>query len=189
MPTEIRYFCSDMHTVNNVTAKKLSTIPSGTYLKLSHSEESGVEPDSARCGVRIYKLAEGATRTEITSGVSAVAYVDYGAGKQVVSKTWTCVDTPLNPTDAILIEVYLDPWSFGWVRVGTFITEQLGASKLELAIWTFYYELWATYSDMTAEVSFYIGETSNSRIEDFTYAPAPGKIPTTLTLEITPLKS
>jgi len=174
MPTETRYFRSDQHTVNGLSAYKLLTTESA-------AEASAYEYSTVsyfRWGIRVWKRASDGTETEITSGepVAVVARTEVGEGMQ--SNTWNCPETSLASTDAIVVRVYIYH-DGAWHEKAEFITEQLGAQSLDAATWTVYYYTRLTEYGAGFRGVFYWGiftRTSpyNSRIANFTwteYAP------------------
>lgn len=174
MPVETRYFRSDQQTVNGLTAYILGITESA--LERSAYQYSTVS--YFQWGIRVWKRASDGTETEITAGtpVATVARTEVGEGMQ--SNTWTCPATSLQPTDAIVVRVYIYR-DGAWYLAATFITEQLNAQSLDAATWTvYYYTSIITYGTGFRGL-FYWGiftRTSpyNSRIAGFTwteYAP------------------
>jgi hypothetical protein len=91
-------------------------------------------------------------------------------GEGYQSKDWSCPETPINTTDAILI---ITKCVAGTIEaMVSHFTEQLGGTKLNSATWTFtlytrrLYR--SAYNDTSAE--FYFGIASkNSKIVNFTW--------------------
>jgi hypothetical protein len=169
---ETRYFRSDTQTVNGLTAYKL--LPTNTTL---YTEKS-VARIYTYVGIRVWKRSAAGVETEITAG-KAVARVTYGTTYGVYSATWSCPSTPLDPTDAIVVRVY-DCASDGTIGalIAEFITEQLGAKSLDASTWTVYYWLRYVTVEYVEYVQFRFGDsTYNSRIENFTWTPAPVGVP------------
>ncbi|MBW2559508.1 MAG: hypothetical protein JRE40_01500 [Deltaproteobacteria bacterium] len=80
----------------------------------------------------------------------------------------------VSSTDAVVVRVYQKVGAGSWTLVREFITEQLGAQSIDAATWTIYY-----YLDISVDLSYVYtvfrhGTTTyNSRIEGFSYTPAP----------------
>ena len=172
-PVETRYMRSDSHTVNGLTAYKLLTTntTTSTYKQISESGEY-----SPRWYTYVYKRASDGTTTFIAS--CYVRRTTDGEGLQ--SCTIDIPETSMAPTDAVQVRVRMLIYS---VQTNVyFITEQLGAGKLDAATWTSYLY---TYRDVmapgtpfaTTYARFYWGNsTYNSRIENFSwteYVPPP----------------
>jgi len=174
-PVETRYFRSDSHTVNTVTARKLGLTLSGVGDSVAQSSGAPFLPPAAEIGVRVYVLHVDGTKTELTAAVSAVVSVAYPTAKTLVTATWNAPETDLAATDAILVEVYLNDGLSGWVLADTWITPQLGASNLKAVTWRFYYWVEASYSYSpiigyyTFGITFYFDGANDSRIANFTY--------------------
>jgi gamma-glutamylcyclotransferase (GGCT)/AIG2-like uncharacterized protein YtfP len=167
MPVEIRYMRSDQHTVNTLTAYKLGVEQTTTSLLKSISE-AGDYP--CRWWVYVYKRAADGTTTLIKSG-----YVERstdGSGLQLLSLSIPL--TSLASTDAIQVRVRIAIYS-----VDTniyFITEQLGASQLDAVTWSVYLYTERKYNlrlDETDAIFYWGTTTYNSRIENFSWTPAP----------------
>jgi len=172
-PVETRYMRSDQHTINGLTAYKLGTTQtsSGIYQEISESGQYN-------CRWRALVYVRHADGSEDQVGYTAFIYRDTD-GEGIQSVTLSVPLTGLSSTDAIRVRVYMAIYS---VRTYIdFITEQLGASQLDEATWTFYLY---TYRDVTGNpligytthARFYWGDsTHNSRIEGFSYSTAPVK--------------
>jgi len=178
MPVEIRYFRSDSHTINTVTARILGLSLSGVGDSITQRSRAIFLPDSCACGVRVYIRHADGSRDELTTDISAVVSLGYPTSKSLHSANWTCPLTALSPTDAIEIEVYLSDGFSGWQLADIWISEQLGATQLNSASWTFYYWLQASYSYSPISgyvfgITFYFDGTDDSRIENFSYTVAP----------------
>jgi len=170
MPVETRYMRGDQHTVNGLTAYILGTTQSDVEQvhKRGFSGNVGIE-----WGIRVWKRKSDGTEEEITNG-TPVAIVSRGAdGEGIQSATWTCPQTSLSSTDAIVVRVYVRELGGSWYLHAEFITEQLGASSLDGATWTVYYYTYRRYNalfDIT-DAWFYWGTTDkNSRIENFSWS-------------------
>jgi hypothetical protein len=170
MTTETRYFRSDTHTINGLTAYKLLTSNTATTLTISISN-----PSVYWIGIRVWKRSANGVETEITSGNAvAVALITGTDTFEQVSGTWNCPQTSLASTDAIVVRVYLcDGYGGSQTLFATFITEQLGASQLDSATWTVYY--WARIygsPDIGYSAQFAFGSsTRNSCIVNFAWTP------------------
>lgn len=147
MPTETLYFRNDQHTINTITGYKclvgnsssaLSDAgPLGTYISgptyywayywwdvdvfIVHSDGSTDQIDT--------------TKT-VVSHACAGAY-GYFYHQTSGSNTITCPQTSISTTDAINFRIKMDSYTGGAVYYNM-ITPQLGATKLEAAVWTIY---------------------------------------------------
>jgi len=173
MPAETRYFRSDTHTVNGLTAYVLG-ITNTTAAKLSNSFAIP-ELVTTYWGIRVWCRDSAGNETEITSG-SAVAVAIRNrrptTGDVLVTGSWKCPETALADTDAIVVRVYGGTSSPPSNLLATFITEQLGAAKLDSATWTVYY--WTRISATALGYNCYFvfgSSTYDSRIANFTWSP------------------
>jgi hypothetical protein len=165
MPAETRYMRSDTWTVNGLSAYKLGLEQTTTEVKVD------VSSDAPMWGIRVWKRSAAGVETEITGGTPVAIVVRTATDSGIQSNTWSCPETSLNPTDAIVVRVYIFDGE-NWQLAATFITEQLNASKLNAATWTVYY--YTVYSTYLLKASFYFGTSHyNSRIENFQWTPAP----------------
>jgi len=163
MGIETRYMRSDQQTVNGLTAYKLDTTQSASELygavTVSGSQTVYWASDVA---IRHSDSSE----TSLGTKVGQVQRNTDGQGIQ--SATWNVTVQTLVSTDSIVVRVYLKVGAGSWNLMATFTTEQLGASSLDAATWTFYYY---TYYGSYYEARFYWGKsTYNSRIENFTWS-------------------
>jgi hypothetical protein len=177
MPVETRYFRSDSQTVNGLTANKLLTSQSGA---------AGYVTSDQFIGIRVWRRLADGTEIEITGG-TAVAIADTDTADGIYSATWNCPETQLNPTDVIVVRVYSGGASPPTTLRGTWITEQLGALKLDASTWTVYYYSDYTHTKRTRHLPDCSSEqlelelwtfrfdtaTYNSCIEGFAWSPAP----------------
>jgi len=147
MTVETRYMRSDQHTINTLTAYKLLTSESASLIELTGCtvDES---PQYFYIGIRIYILHADGSETEVTTGTS-VAIAPLGTGADTTTTTnmtWTdSQDRNLVSSDAIKIVVKCC-CGLAWnedaaVTLATFVTEQLGANKLNQNQWTVYYRV------------------------------------------------
>lgn len=171
MPVETRYLRSDQQTVNGLTAYILGVTQSNLSAYKSISAYSGDVYVTQYLGIRVWRRASDGTETEITYGTPVA--IASGSDSGLIWATWFCPATPLAPTDAIVIRVYGGDSSPPTNLLATYISEQLGANRLDSATWTVYYYLLRTYNaryDITT-YSFYFGTTTyNSRIEGFSWS-------------------
>lgn len=167
MTSETRYMRSDQHTINGLTAYKLGKSQSAT-LKV---EEVGVGGS-----VSVYFYAQVSVRhsngseTLIQNWFLLFSRSSNGEGYQ--SYGWNCPETDLVETDAVVvrIKVFL---SGGSITV-TFVTEQLGADRLDSAAWTFTIYTYRLYEYRYTYGGIYFGDsTYNSRIENFSWSSGP----------------
>lgn len=176
MPVETRYMTRILHTINGLTAYKLGTTQSAPWVTAEWAMPPF--PLTSYFGIRVWKRSVDESETEITAGTPVAIVSRSGAGSGYQSNTWDCPETALASKDAIVVRVYHRFEGYDWDEavVPKFITEQLGAENLDAATWTVIY--WTLLEDyMGAGVSralFRFGDaTYNSRIENFTWTPAP----------------
>jgi len=169
--TEIRYFTTDIDSETNYYILNTTQTSTSTYKLISRT---GIY--SYYAGIRVFIRDSEGTETEITNGVVAVVMHD-GVNNGLYSATWNCPETPLNPTDRIIVRVYHRLGDdVSWSLASTFITPILGASKLNAATWTVYYYLTYISQNLpyppyfTCSGRFFFGSTYNSRIEGFSWS-------------------
>jgi hypothetical protein len=161
-PTETRYFRSDTQTVNGLTARKLLTTQSGV------SGSIDISNYNAYIGIRVWKRSSGGVETEITDGTPrARAVIPSSSG--IVSGVWSCPQTSLASTDAIVVRVYATADSITWVLLDTWVTEQLGATQLDASTWGVYYYIYVNTARGIWKFYFDTA-TYNSRITNFSWS-------------------
>ena len=188
--SETRYFRSDQHTINTLTAYKLQTINSTTFAGV---EESTNEDVTAYWGIRVWKIDSVGNETELTVGIP-VAQVSRLAGSGNTegeqSNTWDCPETALAITDAIVVRVYIKLGEGAWVQKTTHVTLQSqdwdSPTQLDGATWTVVLYTKRSWDSKlsTCQANFHFGNSEepmirNSRITSFTWsgeAPPPPAI-------------
>ncbi|MGB9672351.1 MAG: hypothetical protein ACPLZY_04315 [Candidatus Norongarragalinales archaeon] len=173
MPVETRYMRSDQWTVNGLTAYKLGVAESALLKELYIGEGTKIY-----VGIRVWVRHADGTETEVLGGSGvATAVVSFLAGPALtttLSAGFGVVnDVPMAPTDAVVVRVYGDVTSPPSALLAEFVTEQLGASKLNAANWTVYYRLRRTAS-VGGFSYFYFRfgiAGDNSYITNFTWTP------------------
>lgn len=156
-PTEIRYMCSNTQTVNGLTAYALLTTNSATAVSV---EITNYYPIT----IKVYKRQADGTETQI--GSDLVWYWTANSDGTVTEnvRTWNCPQTSLSTTDAIVVRMW-----YGTTLIRAWITNQLGATRLEAATWTFY--LYTQYNARLQVFYFRHGaSTCPSIIENFVYS-------------------
>lgn len=158
---------SQGHTVNGLSALKLSAVQSSISF---YKQVSG----TPYWGIKVWIRHADGSETEILPGDGVKAVV-YGGSTGLQSATWTCPETALLDTDAVVVRVFVNTGS-GWYEVSStvFITEQLLATKLNSATWTVYYytsyQAGSGYCGSYPYGCFWWGSSSyNSRIENLLY--------------------
>jgi len=165
---EIRLGCGAEETIV-LTYNKLKTEFEGDE---DSAVDTGTGDLTTKLGIRVWKYHSDDSMTEITSG-SPVAQVDATDTEQTVSATWACPGSTLVSTDRILVAVYNLFVGVGWFELATFITEQLGATKLIKNDWKMNYRQRRVYSGGTTYIYLYWGsETRKTNIEKFKYIGA-----------------
>lgn len=184
MPTEYRYMHRETWTVNGLSAKKLTT----TYPSSSHSWYfTDYYARDTYWGIRVWKRNQNGDEFEITDGTPVAIFgVPYSQGTHSGSETWNCPETNLESSDAIVVRTYVSKdGGRTWEECDTFITEQLGASKLEAQTWTVHYMV--EIKRVVPLVYYYLHYTiyqfgeyvATTYIDNFAWA-----IPYNLTLEV-----
>ena len=164
-----RYMRGDQHTVNNLNAYKL-TVPQSAIYKTVLDGAAGRK--TIYWGIRVWKRDSAGSETEITGGTPVAQVSRSRNGEGLQSNTWSCPQTSLQSTDAIVVRVYMKFGSGEWQLCSTFITEQLQASQLDSVQWTVYYYTWRFYDrwEGITSGSFDWGTTTyNSHIQNFQY--------------------
>ena len=166
MATETRYHRSDQHTINGLSAYQLKTSNSSSVV---YSDLGGLFIDPV-CYWRsdVYVRHSNGNEDLIGSDVAEVSRNGDGEGYQ--SNTWNCPETNLATTDALKIVEKIVIESESVTR--SFITEQLGATKLEASTWTFIRYTYIVINEspyppeMEVEARLYHGDASHAtRIE------------------------
>jgi len=174
MPVETRFYRSDQHTVNGLTAYKLLLEKSGVGRTFGYARAGAYL--AGNLGIRVWKRDSTGAETEVTGGspVAVVTFVD-GDFHVEESATWNCPQTALNPTDCVVVRVYarIPAGSGTWTLMtgAVFATEQLGAQCLDASTWTVYYVGSFTYnvSLNRAGIEFHVDGNDNSRIGGFAW--------------------
>jgi len=133
MPTETRYFRSDTHTINTVTAYKLLTLQSSLEANKFEYHLNAL----FRWGIRVW-IRHSWNEAEITEGTPVAIATRTIVADGMQSATWDCPETALVSSDAIIVRVYIYDLD-GWHLKATYITEVLGAGTLDANTWTVYY--------------------------------------------------
>jgi len=170
-PVETRYFRSDTHLINGLTAYQLKTSQTTTSLYFE-----ALSPINGAYTVYYYfqilKRDVNGNETLIVDWTLHSSRSASGSG--LVSANWACPATSLSGTDAIRVNLR--------VKVSTnqtdrsFITEQLGASSLDSATWTIWLYTYCVRGSTAGKTigRIYHGDsTYDSRILNFTYTLIP----------------
>jgi len=180
MVSETRYFRSDTWTVNGLLANKLQTARSGVAGEVLISIYDDNVNVPQYLGIRATVRHSDNSEDEITSG-TAVAIAS-GDATALINATWTPPQTDLVATDAIIVSVYGNDATPPTIGLKTFITEQLGDTRLDASQWTVYYYLRRTYTSrpspgLTRYFFDFDTVTYDSKITNFTHStPAAGGV-------------
>jgi len=179
MPAETRYMRNASTTVNGLTAYELGATRTANPTSVYISAAGNL---TAYWGIRVWKRSSDGVETEITGGtpVAVVRRSADGAGLQ--NAAWSCPETPLNPTDSIVVRLYIRLGTGAWTEKAAFTTERLGTTILNAATWTVYLYTGRAYDvdfDITYAPFYWGTSTYDSRIENFTWGVFPS-IPTRL---------
>ena len=166
MTVETRYFRSDTHTVNGLTANKLSDT-SDTAPSASTGEIWASSPKTAYVYFEFkVRHADGSTTDLKSFQRSYSENID-----QDVTVEVSIPLTALEAGDAI--QVYVELYVSGTQYYAEyFITEQLGASRLNSATWKviYYIHYWKNYTEAMEPTPWVtVVEFRPKRIENFTY--------------------
>lgn len=168
---ETRYKRGDTHTVNLITAYKLGTTQSTLPNTFSLCASPGTGAQNVYWGIRIFRRQGNGNTIEIGSSGTYKAQVSRDSdGEGIQSATWVCPETTLDTQDAIQVVVYQNLG--GWTPAATFVTEQLGSTKLATSTWTVYYytrRYYDLFEDYTCGFYYWGDSTYDSRIENFKY--------------------
>jgi len=164
-----RYMRGDTRTVNGLNAYILNATQSNTPASYSQSAD---EYASVSWGIRAWIRHSNGAEAEITlDGQTGTpkAIVSRISGSGIQSSTVTVTETQLQPTDALVVRVYMKIGSGAWTQCATFTTEQLQATRLKATTWTVYYYTYA-YASIRYERTtgkYYWGTPDyNSRIQN-----------------------
>ena len=156
---------SDQQTVNGLTAYKLGLTQTTAYVYVEVGYPGSV---GAYYDIEIAVRHADGTETELLPWTQFASRTTSGEGFQTYN--FNCPQTPLSATDAIVVR--LRARNAGGSAVAEFITEQLGASGLPAATWTFYVYTYCYRSATESYASIYFGSsTFNTRVENFQWSP------------------
>jgi len=167
MPTKTFYYRSDTHTINGLNAYQLKESNSSSTATL---ETGGTDTAYWKSDV-IIRHSDG-SETTIGSNVAEV-YRD-GESYEYSSNTWSCPETSVTETDAIKIVEKIYEWTT-LKTTRNFITEQLGAIKIQAGTWTFTrwceFEPYGEYNDVYYRLKHgsSTNETKVSDVDILTY--------------------
>jgi len=137
----------------------------------TNSPETSKDLSSANeVGIRVWRRTSDGEENEITPRFTvALVYMSNIVESGELWNTWTAPEYALNPTDRIVVRVYDE----GDRALATFVTEELGASKLNAETWTIYYYFELFFDGESYYIYWHWGaNTCNSRIEGFSYTGA-----------------
>lgn len=127
------HFRGDQHTVNGLTAYKLLTTQGDDEQRLDLGPWLCGSPDPYGANSDVYIRHADGSEDLLGSAIAGTSLMNDPGG--YANGTWNCPETSLVGTDAIKIveRVIL----YGVSGPATWITEQLGWTKLNAATWTF----------------------------------------------------
>ena len=186
--SESRYHRSDMHTVNGLNAYKLGTTNSASKSYIESHKELVLYYGCPYMSLPVYYNSDiyirhsNGAQTLLGSSIAQTARQSIIAEEGYQSNTWSCPKTSLSPTDAIRVTENVVVRSYSeTTTTRNFITEQLDSVMLEATTWTFNRYTWYntfcispgdTFSG-TRGRTYYGSSSYNTRIEGFSYTPAP----------------
>jgi hypothetical protein len=100
--------------------------------------------------VRVWRRTSGGVETEITSGTPVAQVQALADIQDEYDATWDFPQTDLNTTDCVVVRYYYyQHQDLAWYQMPNmdtgnpidYITEQLGATRLSAATWTFHYNV------------------------------------------------
>jgi len=170
MVSETRYFRSDSHTINGLTARQLKTTNTSASTSVFRDLD-GYQGGYLRA--KVYKRTSDGTETLIAT--SSSIFVDVDTSPYEYSIDCVIPQTVLNLTDAVVVRIEVAPYSdpTDFQVIGTWITEQLNDTQLDGVTWTF--KLWSNciYNEETDKSRLYFrfgSSTYNSRILNFSHS-------------------
>src|SRR5512136_811926 len=102
MPVETRYFRSDTHVVNGLTARKLGTAQSASYVSEMINIYDGNVQVTQYLGMEVWKRDVNGSEMKLTAGLEAIASGST-SGLKVSTRSQAYVS--LAETDCIVIRV------------------------------------------------------------------------------------
>jgi len=132
------YMRSDQHIVNGLTAYVLNTTQSSSAKEAEEGGNLGAGCNDVNIGIRVWRRESDGTEYEITSGSPVAVVTRTADGEGMQNNTWTPPETNMNPTDSLVIRVYINAEG-SYVERVNFTTEELGSIKLNSETWTVYY--------------------------------------------------
>jgi len=177
--SETRYYRSDTHTINGLNGYQFGTSQSATDLTDFKYSSSDVDcPYFVKWFADVVK--RDAAGTETVLGSKIAEFTRNSATNGYYSATWAAPQTALSSTDAIKVVEHLGEYKFDSVKTRIWITPQLNATQLDATTWTFwrYCYYFCEYDEPGGvyifDYALYHGSvTYNTRIEGFSYTPAP----------------
>jgi hypothetical protein len=171
--TETRYMRSDIHTINGISVYNLGTTSSASPLENNQQTDRWSGSFTVTWGIRVWIRHVDTSETPVSLGSSWVATVQRSSdGAGIQTNSWSCPQTSLVDTDAIIIRVYMQIGSTTY-NPTELITEQLGASQLNAASWTISYYTERDYrgwpQQRTRGIFTWGDATHDSRITNFQY--------------------
>ncbi|MFX0173733.1 MAG: archaellin/type IV pilin N-terminal domain-containing protein [Candidatus Hodarchaeota archaeon] len=168
--TEVRYMRNQDSTTPGYMELGIAQTTNGQEIQ---EVQTGLYRPSVTWGIRVFIRHSNGTETEITPG-SWVNTVTKSTeiGNIQSSNTWQVPETDLDPTDAIVIRVYVEIQGYSRRELVAFKTEELGAIKLKSSYWTVYYWTRIDYQQFGFRTRSYFGfgdSTYNSHITNIQY--------------------
>lgn len=172
---QTRYMRSNTQIINGKTGYELGTSLTGS-IHLSDGTSTYSSDLAVTWGIQVYIRHSDFSQNLISGGI--VATVQRPAGGDaagIQNNYWNCPETSLTTSDAILVQVWCQVGGNSPELQAEFITNQLGAAKLDSATWNVYYyterDRGGGFFSRTTTAYFHWGESIyNSRIEGFQYS-------------------
>lgn len=168
---QTRYFNNAPRTTNGLAACDLGLTPTVTQSVHTAGLSVTLQTGYWACDVSV-RHANG---SENTIGTKIAQVSRSGIGWAYSHTTWACPETALVGTDCVVVRVYAKIGAGSWVLQETFVTEQLGASKLDSATWTVWYNVrivfYTPYYQYRYYHDVYMSADYEDEIDNFTWTP------------------
>jgi hypothetical protein len=166
-----RYMRSDTQTINGLNAYVLDIPESNSSASFTQSGSG----QGASWGIRAFVRHSNGTEQEISlNGQTGTpqAVVSRTSGMSIEGGTVSVSQTALQPTDSLVICVYVSVGGSAWTLCATFTTEQLNATTLQATTWTVNYCTSASYLrtyKLTTSTFYWGTSTYESEIQNLQY--------------------
>jgi hypothetical protein len=168
---QTRYFNNAPRTTNGLAACDLGLTLTVTQSVHTAGTSVTLQTGYWACDVSV-RHADG-SETVIGTKIAPVSRA--AAGWAYLHNTWTCLGANFVSTDCVVVRVYAKIGSGSWVLQDTFVTEQLGASRLSSATWTVWYNVRINYAVPKYQYLYchdvYQSADCEDKIDNFSWTP------------------